>query len=401
MLLGYNIVMLLNVLGIFRNKKPLPLTVGKLVNEKAIFPTWNGDAYGNATYRSAVDAVARNAAKLRGVHMVRGTTSEKTRLNHILQVRPNAYMSAYDFLYKLATQLWVNGNAWAYIDFAETGDVKAIYPITATSVQMLTDDSGKLYAEFVFRNGQTTIFRYADLIHLRRFFNANELLGEGNAALDAVLELADAEDITITAGIKSGANIRGILKYTGMLQDADLKEIKDKFVSDYLSMNNSGGIAAIDAKVEYTPINNNPVILDAEQSKTIREKIFSFVGVSEKIVNSSYSEDEFAAFYESTIEPFAIALSLECTAKIFTEREISFGHEIIFDANRLQFVSNATKVNLIKELMPFGILTINQALEILNLPRVSDGDVRYQSLNYVQQSEALKYQLARAHIEDE
>ena len=166
-------------------------------------------------------------------------------------------------------------------------------------------------------------------------------------------------------------------------------------------MNNSGGIAAIDAKVEYTPINNNPVILDAEQSKTIREKIFSFVGVSEKIVNSSYSEDEFAAFYESTIEPFAIALSLECTAKIFTEREISFGHEIIFDANRLQFVSNATKVNLIKELMPFGILTINQALEILNLPRVSDGDVRYQSLNYVQQSEALKYQLARAHIEDE
>jgi HK97 family phage portal protein len=310
-------------------------------------------------------------------------------------------MSAYDFLYKLASQLWVNGNAYAYIDFAENGDVQAIYPITATSVQMMTDNSGELYAEFVFRNGQTAIFRYSELIHLRRFFNTNELLGEGNGALDAVLELADAENTTITAGIKSGANIRGILKYTGMLQDADLKEIKDKFVADYLSMNNSGGIAAIDTKVEYIPINNNPVILDAEQSKAIREKIFSFVGISEKIVNSSYSEDDFAAFYESTIEPFAIALSLECTAKIFTEREIAFGHEIIFDANRLQFVSNATKVNLIKELMPFGILTINQALEILNLPRVMDGDIRYQSLNYVQQSEALKYQLARANIKDE
>lgn len=398
----YNIPIMLNIVEYFmRRKKNPPLTLGKLINERISFPTWNGDAYSNATYRSAVDAVARNIAKLRGVHTIRGAPCEKTRLNHILQVRPNDYMSAYDFLYKLASQLWVNGNAWACIDFAENGDVKAIYPITATSVQMLTDERGKLYAEFVFRNGQTAIFRYSELIHLRRFFNSNELLGEGSGALDAVLELADAENATITQGIKAGANIRGILKYTGMLQDTDLKEIKDKFVADYLSMNNSGGIAAIDTKVEYTPINNNPVILDAEQSKTIREKIFGFVGISEKIVNSSYSEDDFAAFYESTIEPFAIALSLECTAKILTEREISFGHEIIFDANRLQFVSNATKVNLIKELMPFGILTINQALEILNLPRVTDGDIRYQSLNYVQQSEALKYQLARAHIKDE
>ena len=398
----YNIHIMLNIVEHFmRRKKNPPVTLGKLVNENISFPTWNGNAYSNATYRSAVDAIARNIAKLRGVHTIRGTPCEKTRLNHILQVRPNAYMSAYDFLYKLASQLWVNGNAWAYVDFAENGDVLAIYPITATSVQMMTDDSGKLYAEFVFRNGHAAIFRYSELIHLRRFFNSNELLGEGNGALDAVLELAEAENTTITQGIKAGANIRGILKYTGMLQDTDLKEIKDKFVADYLSMNNSGGIAAIDTKVEYTPINNNPVILDAEQSKTIREKIFSFVGVSEKIVNSSYSEDEFSAFYESTIEPFAIALSLECTAKIFTEREISFGHEIIFDANRLQFVSNATKVNLIKELMPFGILTINQALEILNLPRVTDGDIRYQSLNYVQQTEALKYQLARAHIKDE
>ena len=93
-------------------------------------------------------------------------------------------------------------------------------------------------------------------------------------------------------------------------------------------------------------------------------------------------------------------MSLECTAKIFTEREISFGHEIIFESGRLQFVSNATKVNLIKELMPFGILTVNQALEILNLPKVENGDTRFQSLNYVEQSEALKYQLARARISE-
>ena len=180
-----------------------------------------------------------------------------------------------------------------------------------------------------------------------------------------------------------------------MLQEDDLREIKNRFVEDYLSIENSGGVAALDSKAEYIPINNQPIILDAEQSNAIRRKILDYVGISEKIVNSSYSEDEYSAFFESTVEPFAVALSLECTSKIFTEREVAFGNAIIFEASRLQFVSNSTKVSLIKELMPLGVLTINQALEILNLPPVTDGDTRLQSLNYINANEALNYQLLR------
>ena len=46
--------------------------------------------------------------------------------------------------------------------------------------------------------------------------------------------------------------------------------------------------------------------------------------------------------------------------------------------------------------MPMGLLTVNQALEILNLPSVPDGDRRIQSLNYVDADKAEEYQLARA-----
>jgi len=66
---------------------------------------------------------------------------------------------------------------------------------------------------------------------------------------------------------------------------------------------------------------------------------------------------------------------------------------IIFESGRLQFSSNATKVNLIAQLMPYGLLTINQALEILNLPGVKDGDKRLQTLNVVDASKANQYQL--------
>ncbi|MDR1703178.1 MAG: hypothetical protein LBS19_00620 [Clostridiales bacterium] len=47
------------------------------------------------------------------------------------------------------------------------------------------------------------------------------------------------------------------------------------------------------------------------------------------------------------------------------------------------------------------LLTRNQALDILNLPRVSDGDEYIQSLNYIDASIADRYQLGREGNGDE
>src|SRR5699024_4678528 len=98
--------------------------------------------------------------------------------------------------------------------------------------------------------------------------------------------------------------------------------------------------------------------------------------------------------------PLAIQFSLELTDKIFTEREQAHGNTIIFEAGRLQFASNESKTNIIKELMPPGILTANQALEILNMPAVEDGDRYLQSLNYVSADIADDYQLNRNRINE-
>ena len=153
--------------------------------------------------------------------------------------------------------------------------------------------------------------------------------------------------------------------------------------------------------MEYTPIESKPVILSAEQTQEVKAKIYDYLGITENIVNSSYTEDQFSAFYESTIEPFAVALSMEFTAKIFNDREQAFGNSIMFESGRLQFCSNTTKVNLIKELLPMGILTVNQALEILNLPAIEDGDRRIQSLNYIDVEHATEYQLNHTEKKEE
>ena len=159
-----------------------------------------------------------------------------------------------------------------------------------------------------------------------------------------------------------------------------------------MGMSNQSGVVVTDKKMTYQPITANPVLIDEGQIKATKAKIYEYLGITESIVNSSYDENTWAAFYESTIEPIAVQLGLEFTRKLFTEREQAFGNRVIFESSRLQFASNTTKTNLIKELMPYGLLTINQALEILNLPAVEDGDRRLQTLNVVNADKADEYQ---------
>lgn len=379
---------------IFRRKTA---TVAKLVNEQAAFTHYCGDAYSNDIYRGAVDAIARNVGKLKGSHVIRYADHDKIdgdcKLNRLLQVRPNPYMSAYDMLYKLATHYYLYNNAFALLNRDNNGNITGIYPITAKHVEMLSDNDGRLYCRFYLTDGKQTLLPYSDIVHLRRNFNSDVLLGDDNGALLPALELAHTQNEGIISGIKSGANIRGILKYTQIMAPAKLKEEKEQFIADYLQMSNEGGVVALDQKTEYTPIESKPVMLSAEQTKAIQQKIYNYLGVTESIVSSSYTEDEFSAFYESTIEPLAVAMSMEFTAKIFTDREQAFGNSILFESGRLQFSSNNTKVNLIAQLMPLGLLTVNQALEILNMPGVEDGNRRLQTLNVVDASKANQYQL--------
>lgn len=362
----------------------------------AIFTPFSGDAYESDIYRAAVDSIARNAAKLRGTHII---TMEQQRkngdnyLNRILQVRPNPYMTAYDMLYKLITHYYLYNNAFAFLQKDNRGYLVAIWPLRPQFMEYVTDPSGELYCNFIFAGGKTVTLHFSEVLTVRRFFNSNDLLGDTNTAILPTLDLAHTQSEGMQSAIKANATIRGILKYSQVLAPERLKEEKEAFINDYLTVSNSGGIAAIDSKADYIPLKIESMAIDDKQLQSVKLKIYEYLGISEKIVNSTYSENEWAAFYESVIEPLAVQFSLELTEKIFTQREQAFGNSILFEANRLQFASNATKTNVLKELMPLGLFTINQALDILNLPPVEDGNRRLQTLNVVNADKADQYQL--------
>jgi HK97 family phage portal protein len=382
----------------FKSREPANVErVEVMSGGPAYFTPFDGDAYSSDIYRAAVDAIARNAGKLKASHVItieQQRSDGDSQLNRILQVRPNPFMSSYDLIYKITTHFYLYNNAFAYLQKDERGNFLSIWPLRPLNMEFLADPSGALFCRFLFSGGKTYIFPYSEIFHIRRHFNGNDLLGDPNTAIIPTLDLAHTQSQGMEAAIKSSAVIRGILKFSQVLAPEKLKAEKEAFINDYLTITNAGGIAVLDSKAEYTPLKNDgPNPVDDKQIAAIKQKVYEYLGISEAIVNSSYTEDQWAAFYESVIEPLAVQFSLELTDKLFTPREQAFGNSILFEANRLQFASNATKTNILKELMPLGLFTINQALEILNLPAVSDGDRRLQTLNVVNAAKADQYQL--------
>ncbi|WP_223192599.1 phage portal protein [Paenibacillus sedimenti] len=340
------------------------------------FTPFGDNTYESDVVRSTIDAIARNAAKIKAKHVRGKGGSIGGAIERLLSVRPNPKENAYIFLYKVITQLLLRSNAFILIDRADAMEryrVRGFYPVDCVQAEML-ETQNERFIRFRMKQGQTYTVPYADVIHLRRFYYSDSDFGSSNEKpLLPTLELIHATNQGIINAIKSSAFVRGILKFTQNLNPADRKKQTDDFINDYLNPENGGGIAATDVKADFTPLNNDPKMIDAKQMALIEQKVYKYFGVNEKIINSSYNEDEWNAFYESVIEPIAVQISLETTVKVFTENEQSHGNEIVYEANRLQYASVKTKLDLM-QMVDRGAMTPNEWREAFNMGPIDGGD---------------------------
>ncbi len=385
-----------NIFGGKKQQEQQTYTKMEMLNSyNPVFTSFGNDIFADELVRSCIHAIATHAGKLKARHM----GFPNSRIEYLLQTRPNHYMSAFDMIYKTITQLYINNNAYTLIQRDNGGSISGFYPINASSTEFL-EYQNSIYVQFTFWNGKKVTVPYDEVVHLRRHFNKNDMFGDSNDAIINTLDLLNTVNQGVSNAIKSSHRLKGILKVTGSLKPEALKEVKDTFIADYMNLNNVGGVAATDSKMEYIPIIQDSKFLEAEEMTVIEEKIFKYFNINKKIIMSEFDENTWNAFYEGVVEPIAIQLSLEFTAKCFTDRERGFGNRIEFSANRLNYASNTTKVAMIKELLPYSVFTINEARELFNLEPVEGGDNRVQTLNVVQADKANLYQVGEGEEED-
>lgn len=342
------------------------------------FYSWNGNLYKSDIIRAAIRPEVTAIGKLVAKHIQRNSRGLKINPNENLAFvlrRPNPIMSMQVFQEKMAVQLALNHNAFAYIVRDDFLTVSAIYPLPASSVEVKQGELGDIFLKFYFSNGKTVTIPYDDIIHLRRDFNNDDFFADHpGEALLSLMEIVNTSDQGIVKAIKNSSVIKWLLKFKSVLKDNDMVEQVKKFNENYLSIDSTnGGAAATDSRYDLEQVKNEAYVPDDKQATNTIQRVYSFFNTNDDIVQSKYDENKWNSFYESRIEPVAMQLASELTFKIFSRSELKKGNEIIFETSSLQYASMQTKLNL-EKMVDRGALTPNEWRTILNLPPIEGGD---------------------------
>ena len=328
------------------------------------FYNWNGSIYESDLIRAALDAHGRHAAKL----SVNIAGEAQKSLKNRLMIEPNDFQTWGQFLYRTAVILYCRNTAFIVPQIGDYGETTGVVEIAPDSWEVV-EYQGKPYVRFTFGNMKKAAVELEKLGILTRFQYKNELFGENNEALKATLDLIKMQRQGITEGIKNGASYRFMAQSDNWSTDEDLANEMERFNSyTFQNLKTSGGtILFPNTYRNIQQIKQESYKIDADQMKVIDTNVFNYFGVNEKILQNSAFGDEWLAFYEGAIEWLAIQLSDVLTRMLYSDRERQFGNRIWFSSNRLQYMSNADKMNAIAQMADRGLMTRNELREILNL----------------------------------
>lgn len=349
----------------------------EMINDEGDFYNFSGNVFESDIIRAAIRPKAKAVGKLIGKH-IRDNANEFT-INPDVNIRflleePNPLMTGQMFQEKMATQLELNNNAFAYIKRDDKGNAYEIYPMPCNSVEAVEGSQGDLFLKFYFANGRMQVIPYADVIHLRKDFNGSDLFGDSpQEVLTSLMEIVTTTDQGIIKAIKNSNILKWILKFKQVLKPSDKDKAVEDFTNDYLNIESgNGGAAATDPRYDLEQVEPKSYVPNAEQMDKTTQRIYSFFNTNDKIIQSKYNEDEWNSYYESEIEPFAMQLAGELTRKIFSRTQRGYGNKIIFESNNLQYASMKTKLSLV-QLVDRSIMNIDEMRGYFSLSPVPHG----------------------------
>lgn len=349
-------------------------TFKTLTAYRPAFTTWRGAIYESDLVRAAIDARARHISKLK----VEIHGAAKPGLQSKLRQGPNQWQTWSQFLYRVSTILDASERSTCIIVpvLDEYLVTTGYFPVLPSKCEVV-DFKGEPWLRYTFTHGQTAATPMKDCAVLTKYQYKNDFFGDGNGALDETMKLVHIQNEGIEEAVKNSATYRFMAQVNNFTMADDLAKERKRFTQENLVADaEAGGLLLFPNTYQnIQQIKNTPYTVDAAQMELIKTNVSNYFGVNERVMQNLAAGDELDAFFNGAIEPFAIQFSEAMTKAIFTERERAQGSYLIANANRLQYMSTAAKVQMAKELLDRGVMTINEARELFNYADMEGGDV--------------------------
>lgn len=366
-------------------------------------PTMSGNlpfytSFGDSIYASdiivqSIRCKANEFKKLNPRHIryteLGAETIHDSTISRVLR-RPNEYMTTADFLEKITILLELNKNVFIYpvyyISKAGERYFTGLYPLKPSQAEYLTDDKGKLYIYFMFANGYETTVPADSIIHWRKDYGVNDYFGGGmfgsndDIGLLTMLQRYDKLTQGIAKALEVSCSVNGIVKYNSYLSDEKQEEERKKFEDKIV--NNQSGVLFTDQSVDYTHIPRDVKVVDKETLDFFYQTILRANGTSLPILNGDYTKAQKEAYYEHALEADIKSLGQAMSRVVFTERELSYGNEIVFYPHEINFMSMQNKIEFARIAAPAGTLTKDELRELFGYPPLPGGQGKVISQGY-------------------
>lgn len=351
------------------------------------FTSFGGSIYESELVRAAINVRATHISKL----AVEMHGSARPALQRKMAHGPNEWQTWGQFLYRLSTILDVHNTAFivpVYDRYGEPSGVYSVLPSRCTFVQY----KDVPYLRYEFSHGQTAAVELAYCGIMTKFQYRDDFLGESNHPLEPTMDLVHIQNQGIEEGVKAAATYRFMARVGNFSKEEDLAKERKRFTRENLEKDGGGILLFPNTYTDIKQIEAKPYTADADQMKLINANVYSYFGVNEDVLTNKAYGDAWSAFYEGAIEPFAIQFSEVMTKMLFTLREQSQGNFVAATTNRLQYMSNADKLNVSAQMLDRGIMSINDVRQIWNLAPVDGGDERIIRGEYYPADEKLEGQ---------
>lgn len=343
------------------------------------FTNYDGGVYEMELTRACIHTFANHCTKL----LPNVTGADLHGIKKLLDGKPNFLMTSSQFLYKVATIYETQNTCFIVPVLDEYEEIVGYYPVLPQTTE-LVEYGDAPYLKYSFANGQDAAIELERVGIVSKYLYRDDLYGEKNTALNQTLQLINTQNEGISENIKNSASFRFMATVNNFTKYEDLVKERQDFVEN--TFGKKGGVMALfpNTWTNVQQIKSNPEAIDPEQMKIIETRVFDYFGCNEEILQNKGSGEVWAGYYEGKIEPFALQLSQAMTMMTYTAAEISRNNGIVWSSNRLQYMSNADKLQASSQMFDRGIYSINDVMDIWNMPHVEGGDKRYIRREYVE-----------------
>lgn len=347
-----------------------------------VFTTHDGGVYEMEMVRACIHAFANHASKMQP--NIQG--ADRRSIKALLDGKPNPFMTTAQFLYKVAT-IYEARNTCIIVPLLDKFDrLCGYYPVNPQQTELLKV-SGQPWLRFTFQDGKKMAIELSRCGIVSKYLYNSDIIGEDNGALQATIQLIHTQNEGIVEGIKSSASLRFVARLSNFAKGDDQKKLRQDWVKDNLG-SDAGGLALFDNRYDnIQQIQSHAQIVDPEQMALIQTRVLNYFGCNEAVLQNKTVGDAWSAYYEGKIEPFAVQLSQAMTMMTFSQNERTRENAIVWSTNRLQYMSNAEKRAWCTDMFDRGLASLNDCMDVWNMPHVPGGDKRYIRKEYIEISQ--------------